>query len=333
MVTIDRRTLLNTGILFSTVGVSNIASAETSPHADKPFTFCVLGDTCYKVEKDYTTYMALIDEINRHEPAFTIHVGDTKGAGPCDEALHRRVHRDFERFTGPLVYTPGDNEWVDAYLEVNENGDPLEALSLIRSIFFSEPFSLGQQKMSLVRQADITEHSMMVENAIWNKHGILFGTLHVPGTNNGYWIDGERESPEFEGRHVANLEWIKTIFATAKARNTPAVVIAFHADWYRKIDYEPNAFLAVDAMLREESASYGKPVLLLHGDYHIFKIDRPYHRKGEGGLWGKGYNVLRLQPHGAPELKAVLVTVEPSSLDPFSFRTISVPQVHRLDEI
>lgn len=326
MPAINRRSILGGGAMMSALALSD---GVTRASKARPFSFCVLGDTCYDIARDYPAYMALIDAINAAAPDFTIHVGDTKGAGSCGEAFQRRVYQDFQRFQHPLIYTPGDNEWVDWFLDVNGNGPPLEALALIREIFFSQPRSLGQPPMSVVRQADVSQHRQMVENLLWTHQGVTFGTVHIPGTNNGYSIDGRTPSAEFPVRNAANLDWVDAVFDAANSIQSIAVVLAFHADWFRPIDDEPNAFVEIDAKISDRALTFGKPVLLLHGDLHIFVIDRPYHRKA-GGAWGTGYNVLRLQPHGAPELKAVNVTIDPDAVDPFSFRTISIPQVHRL---
>ena len=287
------------------------------------FTFCVLGDTCYDIPGDRPVYMALIDKINAAAPDFSIHVGDTKGAESCGEKTQRRIYEDFMRFDHPLIYTPGDNEWADWYLEVNGRGDPLLALQLIRAIFFTRPESLGQRVLPLTRQADISAHDNMVENATWWHRGVCFATVHLPGSNNGYPHDADpgRIATEFLPRNRANIEWVEYCFAEAKDKGARAMVLAFHADWFDGPEYEFDGFADLREVIRRQCLGTEIPVLLLHGDSHRFVIDRPFHRKRHSG-----YNTLRMQTYGSPELRAVLITVDPGGSLPFAFETLSVPQ-------
>ena len=43
-----------------------------------------------------------------------------------------------DRFEGPLVHTPGDNEWTDCYRKKAGEFDPLERLAKVRAMFFPD---------------------------------------------------------------------------------------------------------------------------------------------------------------------------------------------------
>ena len=60
-------------LLLAALVASPVATAE-------PFSFVALGDTTYAIPADHPIYGGLIDAINASRPAFSIHVGDTKGA-------------------------------------------------------------------------------------------------------------------------------------------------------------------------------------------------------------------------------------------------------------
>src|SRR5688572_9907562 len=87
----------------------------------------------------------LIGDINGTGPAFSIFVGDTKAAGErcTDAVVLGRTAAWCSRVEGPLVYTPGDNEWTDCWQDRAGRFDPLERLRRIRERFFAEPRSLG----------------------------------------------------------------------------------------------------------------------------------------------------------------------------------------------
>ena len=74
--------------------------------------------------------------------------------------------------------------------------------------------------------------------------------------------------------------------------------------------------------IREEGAKFGKPVLLINGDFHDLVIDRPF-MVSQGEEKPPLYaNITRLQVYGAPELKAVQVNVDTETPWVFSFQPL-----------
>ena len=335
------------------------------PALAKPFHFVAIGDTAYNLPQDYPVYRALIQTINATDPAFTIHVGDTWGAMDCNEAEHQRIRDFFNEYDHPLVYTPGDNEWVDcvrpevveiAYRYISGTGtdedraviadglsleggyqrrlsaDGFSSLASIRKTFFADNRSLGANPMELTRQADVSAFDDMVENAIWTHEEVVFGTVHVPGSGNNFFINNEPRALEAIARNRANLEWIKRIFADARESDAKAVVIALHAGLFSFSNRRDGEFtgLAVRGgangpfhwivlAIRDLGAAFGRPVLVVHGDFHEFEIDRPFLVAGGEREPPKFANITRLQVYGAPEIKAVRVSVDPDTPWVFSF--------------
>jgi len=325
------------------------------------FHFVAIGDTAYNSGRDYPIYERLIGAINDSDPAFTIHVGDTWGVKTCTEENHLWVRGWFDRYTHPVVYTPGDNEWTDcreAYVleaysrVVTGQGTPddmkvlgsvqgldsamagagyddtLESLRTIRRVFFSESTSMGSVKMPLTRQADVSEFKETVENVRWQKNGVTFATVSVPGSQNGFVINDARRAQEAIARNDANVAWIKDTFAAAA--DSEAIVIALHAGMFIDADGGQFAnkelrggvdgpFYWIALAIRDLAESFGKPVLLINGDFHEFVVDRPFFvSQGEVKLPKYG-NVTRLQVYGAPELRAVRVDVDTGTPWVFSF--------------
>jgi hypothetical protein len=78
--------------------------------------FMAIGDLPYTLPADFAAFERLITRINAIKPAFTVHVGDIKrGSTPCSDGHFARILAMFGRFDGPLIYTPGDNEWTDCH--------------------------------------------------------------------------------------------------------------------------------------------------------------------------------------------------------------------------
>lgn len=293
---------------------------------DKAFTFIVLGDTSYKAPRDYPAYRSLIRAINRAQPAFSIHIGDTKpGHGTCKEKKQRRIKRFFELFENPLIYTPGDNEWTDCGRS-HTREDPIASLGYIRKVFFSNPRSLGKNPRALVRQSDVHHYDQMKENAYWVHNGIHFATIHVVGSNNNLKSRDPAALAEYRDRNAANLAWIRRLFERAREEDAKGVVIAFHAQMLIR-NPAGTGFEDTVVALQREAATFSMPILLVHGDTHHYTVDRPL------GRWfshrfapGTFAHVTRLETYGYPDQKAVEVKVRPGSGQVFAITPFDPPE-------
>jgi len=299
-----------------------------------PFSFVAFGDMPYcspvrpqDCAAEEGRVARLVGEINEARPAFSIFVGDTKGGSDvCTEAKLLGPFAWMSLSAAPLVYTPGDNEWTDCWQDRGGRYNPLERLALIRSRFFADSSSLGRQKMELVRQAHLGPvHRLLVENARWMRNGVVFATLHVVGSNNNRPTDpGERPASrppegamaEFEVRNAANLAWLEATFAEARRTNARAVVLAQQAD----IFYAAQCNRGYDSGYREyrealgrAASAFGGPVLLIHGDSHVFMHDRPL---------AAAPNLVRLMVPGASETRAVRVAADVNAAETFTFSLI-----------
>lgn len=311
------------------LGLLCAAPAAAQP---APFAFAAFGDMPYCDTRDpagcpaeVARVQALAETINRAAPAFSIFVGDSKGGGEaCTDAIvFDRTLEWMGRIAGPLVYTPGDNEWTDCWQDRAGRFDPLALLRGIRARFFAEPRSLGQAPMPLTRQADVSpaQHALYVENARWEREGVLFLTAHVPGSDNNNaqgagHPDAAAAQAEYQARDAANVAWIAEGFALAAREGHRAVVVAIQAD----IHYRDRCgrgtsagHEATRAALAEGARRFGRPVLLIHGDSHVLLLDNPLREVR---------NLTRLMVPGASDVRAVLVRVDPAAEQPFAVTTL-----------
>ncbi len=341
-----------------------LASLVADPAAADEFSFVALGDTAYNLPADLPRYDRLIQRINAADPAFTIHVGDIWGARDCVEESYRDTAAWFDRYDHPVVYTPGDNEWTDcrrmeivrAFMGVGSDADRaamaeafrfenafanssyvdvLGALDILRSVYYPEAMSLGANPMALTRQADGGDYPEMVENARWEHSGVVFATVHVPGSDNDFLINDEARANAAIRRNRANVAWIAETFAQATASDAPAVVIALHAGMF--VDGEGGEFTGrairggrtgpygwIVLAIRDYAARFGRPVLLINGDFHEFVVDRPFmvdRGEGQAPLYD---NITRLQVYGAPQIRSVRVTVDTETPWVFGFEPLYV---------
>lgn len=291
-----------------------------------PIQFVALGDHPYGADAVAgARYRELISHINQRQPAFSIHVGDFKsGSTPCsnEEFMRQRAH--FDAFEQPVVYTPGDNDWTDCHRKNNGAYDPLERLDKLREIFFRPDRSLGRESMAVESQSMVMPiYGKFIENLRWQSEGVLFVTLHIVGSNNGFEIRSPRGVTEFFERDQANVDWVREAFRLAAEKNLSAVVFAFQADVFESAnswDVFPghSGFRnTISQTLLPLAQQFKKPVLIIHGDGHLLKFDQPFSVERNPLR-----NVYRLEVPGERDVRAVLMTVRPGQDEPFSFELI-----------
>lgn len=269
-----------------------------------------IGDIPYHLPEDFERFEALIQDLNKQGPAFTIHVGDIKSGGtPCSDAYFEKIHGYFQQFEHPLMYTPGDNEWTDCHRDACGNYDPEERLDKLRQLFFSESRSHGKNPMPLHTQNQYEGFEKFVENAWWEMGGVTFGTIHVVGSNNNLKIGEGELNDEFYEREMANLFWLSNIFEQAQANDRQGVVLMLHAGLNHNNQDDNNGHKSFVTKLREEVIQYGKPVLLIYGDFHRFMVDKPLVDDQRKVLT----NFTAVQVFGDRDMHAVKVKVSPEN--------------------
>ena len=273
--------------------VASLASA----HND--FTFAAFGDTPY-TEDEESRFVGMIAEINREKLAFVVHVGDFKsGWSPCTDALFMQRREWFALFHHALIYTPGDNEWSDCWRPLfasSASRDPLERLQKLRSLFFADDTSLGQQKIALNRQSPAYP-----EHARWTHEGIVFATLNVPGGDNN-----ARMPAEFATRGKAIDAWIAATFEVARAQSSRAVVLVIQADPLSSGGRIKPGYISLMNAITRETLNFQGEVLLIHGDTHRYRVDQPLiHPQTQRVL----RNFTRIEVFGYPVVNWVRVHV------------------------
>ena len=253
-------------------GLTTVARAGSTPEwAATSFRIGLIGDTGYNAEGQ-ENLLKVRESANAAGLAFVVHDGDIwMGGTYCNDDRLRRVKAVLNGFR-TLVYTPGDNEWQDC-------PSPDGRLPAIRRVFFSQGMSLGTQTIPQTRQFGVPE------NARWERGGVVFATLNVPGPNGG-------------GPVSADLAWLDGTFQRAASINAAAVMIIWQDD------PTDGSSASVVARLRKRAGAFHKPVLLVHGDTHHYALDNP---------WKDTPNLTRLEtfPGFTPEW--VKVAVNPAT--------------------
>lgn len=315
-----------------------------SANEAETFVFMALGDTAYKDDR-YADYHKLIERINKHEPDFSIHVGDTMGYQLCSDDTFSNITNSFQLFNNPLIYTPGDNEWADCYKpDLSSDTNPvefadyrLERLDTLRKLYFSTNQSLGKKTFKLTRQSYVDQkYAEFKENSYWVHKGVLFATVHIVGSNDSFHPHLENLTKESIRRRGANYAWIMNLIEVAKENQVKAVVVAAHAELFENktshgsvANYSGQQvrgghlgpYVGYVYALSNLAKEFSKPILYIHGDAHKFIIDRPLliHGGNHDPKDLRNTNFTRLQVYGDPEDKAVMITVDLNKENVFSF--------------
>jgi hypothetical protein len=294
------------------------------------FTFALIGDLGYSPQEEPWVDNVLA-ELNRDSAlAFVVHVGDLSSPRfSCTDELWAKRLAQFGTSAHPFVYTPGDNDWTDCHEPTVQGAEPLERLAKLRTVFFASDHTLGQRTFALTRQSQSAEPAFAKyrENVRWDLGGVTFLTLHVTGSNNGLGRTPAGDA-EYSERHKANVAWLRHGFEHAKVSNSRALVIMQQANVFPEFapfpgtPQNPSGYADLREELQKETIAFGKPVVLVHGDSHFFRVDKPLSPRPARGVAVTPAleNFTRVETFGTPYHHWVHVTVDTNDPNVFTFR-------------
>ena len=299
----------------------------------------VWGDVPYSDVQTTSGVPNMIADMNRQRLAFTVHDGDIKAGGSrCDDTVYAQFEAFLNSLRAPAMYTPGDNEWTDCDRPAAGGFDSEERLQHIRANLFDRATSHGQRRMRLAVQ-----EAPYVENRRWRVDDVVYATLHVVGSDNNLG-DVAPDPVEWAARDAATNEWLRETFDEARRERAAGVLLVIQAnpgfdasDPTRAPLRDPRTLLASTGRpdgftnflraLRAETIAFRRPVVMVHGDSHYFRIDQPL--QDEQGR--RVENFIRLETpgdnaqNGNNDVHWVKVAVDPSSREVFSFELQVVP--------
>jgi hypothetical protein len=307
----------------------SIYSAPSAIHAARQgsFDFALIGDLGYGPDEEQP-YANVLDELNAAPLAFVAHNGDlgNTAQGSCTDQHYARRLAQFQASAHPLIFTPGDNDWTDCHRPQAGSLNPTERLARVRQVFFPDDQSLGQRKIAVTRQSQNPAFSRFRENARWDYEGITFVTIHTVGSNDNLGRT-EAMDAEWAERSAANVAWLRSSFEAARNAGSAAIMIITQANIFPEISpgagnpRQNSGFVDVRATLATEALAFPKPVVVVHGDSHYFRIDKPL----RGATTGTLENVTRVETFGSPNHHWLLASVDPSDPNVFVFRQRMVP--------
>jgi len=334
-----------------------VAATEPRPARSAPapaqyrgrsFTFGLWGDMPYAKKADGPKIPALIADMNAADLVFTAFDGDVKdGSSPCADHEYTATIDRFNQLEAPAVYVPGDNEWTDCHRLDDGGYNNVERLDHVRKMMFADPSTFGRRRMSLVHQGGPGQP--YVENTRWSLGDAVFVGIDVPGSNNNRIndpagpectdksartpADCAADNKEYAARNAADIAWVHQAFVQAKDGGARAVMIIMQADPGFDLPETPvnerndpafDGYTDLLNALAQETKAFSGQVVLVHGDTHFFKLDKP--------LVDQAHlipNFTRLETFGSPNVDWVKATADPRSRNYFTFEPMVVAANHR----
>jgi hypothetical protein len=341
-----------------------IAAADDDQGAEdrsqQAITLAVFGDWPYSTVL-LDSARLLIDSVNADpRVSLVLHVGDIhSGSMPCtgaglnplpagaNPAWNQQIFALFQQFRAPLVYTPGDNEWTDCHKSKEfSSGAPLNELAAVRQLFFADPgTTLGVQKRRVLSQAEKFDRvypadAQYVENVTWRESQVRFVTVNMPGSNNdglkwtAPFTDETARAREAAQRTGAAIRWLQAAFARAEEEGAKALVIGLQADMWDPAAVAPGGdglgnYTLFVHQLANLSLHFGRPVLLLNGDSHLYGADHPLAdpQSASGKIHGAPAvpNLTRITVQGSTNVPAewLRLTIDPHAPGVFSWQNVA----------
>jgi hypothetical protein len=344
------RTAWRAAALLAVAGVVAAAAHAVAAHDDQwdddrddgSYSIALFGDMPYNA-LGKAQYPAMLADVNRANVAFSVHDGDLKagGDGPCSDSLYYNALNYFNSLESPLVLAVGDNDWTDCWGRYGTPtlpfSDPEERLEFERTLFFSTDWSLGQRRMRVTRQPGYPE------NQRWKAGPVVYLAMNVQGSNDNYAysdtetgtgvpvrsaVEIQRQRNEEMARKAANMRWLDEGFAYAKRVHAKGVMIVWQADpnfnneQHLTNAHDWDAYADYVNKLRAVAEAFKGQVVLVHGDTHYYKVDKPINHTTGGGVLG---NFTRLETFGARNTHWVKVRIEPRNPNLFVFEPQIVP--------
>jgi hypothetical protein len=239
--------LLNISRLIGTaILVGNVAAISHSAWAQGlPITFSAVGDVPYS-DSEKSEFQEHMDNHDLYSASeFLVHLGDIKSGGSsCSESWYRDMATSLRTLSVPAFIVPGDNEW-------NDCSSPSQAWA-----FWTTHLMAIDQSFCGVPLVE--RQSVRPENFAFVKNGVLFIGINK--------VAGGLSSSEKDTRLQQDADWVSQQIQNKGATVRAAVIFA---------QASPSGSPFAD-QFRAAAATFGKPVLYIHGDGHSWIYDVGY---------------------------------------------------------
>lgn len=240
-------------------------------HGTEAFSFGVIAKPVHAATADALLHEA-INETDADNLAFVVANGIKADDESCTDTLYTERRTLFENAKNGLIVSVAASDWANC-VNAKNRSIAVERMRRLRELFFTDEFSFGDSKIPLIRQSTIPSFRMYAENMHWRVGDVLFATVNLPANNNNYQNAAGRNS-EFEDRQVANNDWLKRIFITAKIGKLNGIVLFCDGNPMAHAEQESDFFSSskregyadVRRQITKFAATFHGRILIVHGE-------------------------------------------------------------------
>ncbi len=282
-----------------------------------PFNFGVIAKPL-KAATGENMVRDAIAESDADNLAFVVANGVKAGDESCSDDVYKNRRNLFDSAKNGLIVSVTASDWAQC-VNAKNRSISAERLSRLRDVFFADEFSFGDSKIPLVHQSTMPKFRLYAENMHWRIGDVMFATVNLPSNNNNYLNAAGRNS-EFEDRQIANNDWLKRIFLTAKISKLDGVVIfcdgnplvhAEHSSFFSSSKRE--GFADIRKQITAFAAKFQGKILIVHSDLDARRMSNA------NGIEWKG-NIGTLHT----EIPWIRITVDPAQPQLFAMRHPSI---------
>lgn len=186
------------------------------------FSFGVISKPLKAVAGEAMVRNAII-ESDADNLAFVVANGIKASDEACTDAVYKKRLMLLDSAQNGLIVSLTASDWAQC-VNTQNRSIATERLARVRDLFFADEFSFGASKIPVIRQSIMPQFRMYAENMHWRINDVIFATIDLPSNNNNYLNAAGRNS-EFEDRQIANADWLKRIFLTAKIGKLDGIVL------------------------------------------------------------------------------------------------------------
>lgn len=288
-------------------------SAQSSP-----FSFGVIAKPLKAAAGENMVRDAIV-ESDADNLAFVLANGVKAGDESCSDEVYKNRRSLFDSAKNGLIVSVTASDWAQC-VNAKNRSISAERLSRLRDVFFADEFSFGDSKLQLVHQSTMPKFRLYAENMHWRINDVMFATVNLPSNNNNYTNAAGRNS-EFEDRQIANNDWLKRIFITAKINKLDGIVIFCDGNPMVHVEHpsffssnnKREGFADIRKQITAFAAKFQGKILLVHSDLDARRLSNA------SGIEWKG-NIGTLHT----EMPWIKITVDPAQSQLFSVKNPSV---------
>jgi hypothetical protein len=193
-----------------------VVAAETTP-----FSFGIIAKPMKPDPTDEALRESLA-ETDADNLAFVVANGLKTGNEPCTDNVYKDRRALLDSAKNGLVVSITANDWASC--TSGKRSIAFERMNRLRDMLYGDEFSLGDSKIPVARQSAMPKFRSYAENMRWRVGDVVFATVNLPANNNNF-LNAAGRNNEFEDRQIANSDWLKRLFITAKVNKLDGIVL------------------------------------------------------------------------------------------------------------